>query len=76
MAGLTPSHIVRMVNGSPRQAAVIHFENRGRTAAMPGTVIIWDARSGHPAHTLRDHKHLVRQVSFSPNGAPSRVGEP
>src|SRR5262249_18806609 len=44
------------------------YENYGRRAAVPGTVIIWNANTGAPVHTLRDHKHLVCQVAFNPDG--------
>ena len=35
---------------------------------VPGTVVVWDAETGRPVHTLRGHKHLVRQVAFSRDG--------
>ncbi len=43
------------------------YRNRGQTA-RPGTVVIWDAESGRPEFTLREHKHLLSQVAFSPGG--------
>ena len=30
--------------------------------------MVWDAESGRPVHTLREHKHLVCEVAFSPDG--------
>jgi eukaryotic-like serine/threonine-protein kinase len=41
-----------------------YFKNTG-AKVVPGTVVVWDAETGRPAHTLRAHKHLVRQVAFS-----------
>ncbi len=37
----------------------------GGSSVVPGTVVVWDAETGRPVHTLRGHKHLVRQVAFS-----------
>jgi WD40 repeat protein/tetratricopeptide (TPR) repeat protein len=42
------------------------WENTGKV--VPGTVVVWDAETGRPAHTLRSHKHLVRQVAFNRDG--------
>ncbi len=35
---------------------------------MRGTVVVWDAETGRPVHTLRGHKHLVRQLAFLADG--------
>jgi WD40 repeat protein/serine/threonine protein kinase/tetratricopeptide (TPR) repeat protein len=43
------------------------YGNPGHVA-VGGTVIVWDAETGRPAHTLREHKHLVSQVAFSRDG--------
>jgi hypothetical protein len=42
----------------------------GTLRYMPprGSVVIWDAETGRALYTLREHKHLVCQVAFSPRG--------
>ncbi len=54
-----------------------YFENPG-AKVVPGTVVLWDAATGRPVHTLRDYRHLVGQVAFTPDqrlvAAASRVG--
>jgi WD40 repeat protein/serine/threonine protein kinase/Tfp pilus assembly protein PilF len=44
-----------------------YYGNPGHEA-VPGTVIVWDAETGRPVHTLREHKHLIFQVAFSRDG--------
>jgi WD40 repeat protein/tetratricopeptide (TPR) repeat protein len=43
------------------------YRNHGHEA-VPGTVIVWDAETGRPVHTLRAHKHLISHVAFSRDG--------
>ena len=43
------------------------YQNPGRSA-QPGTVVVWDADTGQPLSTLREHQHLVCRVAFSPDG--------
>jgi len=54
-----------------------YFENPGEQVE-PGTVVLWDAATGRPVHTLRDYRHLVGKVDFTPDGrliaATSRDG--
>jgi eukaryotic-like serine/threonine-protein kinase len=54
-----------------------YYENAG-SSVRPGTVVLWDAATGRPVHTLTDFRHLVGQVAFTPDGrligAPSRDG--
>ncbi len=34
---------------------------------VPGTVIVWDAGTGRAVFTLREHRHLVHRIAFSPD---------
>ena len=44
-----------------------YYGNPGRTV-VPDTVIVWEAESGRPRYTLREAKHLVSEIAFSPDG--------
>jgi len=43
-----------------RQAAGVRFRDK--------TIRFWDAGSGAPLHTLKEHMNWVRAVAFSPDG--------
>jgi WD40 repeat protein/tetratricopeptide (TPR) repeat protein len=44
------------------------FESPGEKV-VPATVVLWDAKSGRPVHTLRSHTHQISQVVFIGNGS-------
>ncbi len=43
------------------------YSNPGHKV-VPGTVIIRDAETGRPVHTLRGHEHLILQLAFLADG--------
>ncbi len=44
-----------------------YFQNSGQKVE-PDTVVLWDAATGRLVHTLRDYRHLIDVIAFTPDG--------
>src|SRR5512139_608211 len=61
----------RVFQGHTSIVWTIDFAPDGRTLASAGAdkdIIIWNADTGIPVHTLRAHQEAIMRVAFSPDG--------
>jgi eukaryotic-like serine/threonine-protein kinase len=45
-----------------------YYQTQGAASIKAGEVILWDAETGRPLRTLREHNHLILNLAISPDG--------